>query len=217
MNELLFFLQIGAIVLSVAISYRFGKEGVIAAAALLAVLANLFVLKQITIFGLSVTGTDAFVIGYLMSLNLLGHKFGMKEAKKAMKLSFLAMLFVALFSYIHLLFSPNRFDSAHGHYRQILGPSPRLFGASLLTFFAVQQIEIRLFGQMGSLFPKLSWRLRSATSLILSQAIDTCLFTLLGLYGIVENLLHVFWVSFTVKCAAIGAMTLIWREKQYEV
>ncbi|MGD0664898.1 MAG: queuosine precursor transporter [Rhabdochlamydiaceae bacterium] len=209
MNELIFVLQIGAVVAAVMGMRRFGKEAVGLLAVLLAVLSNFFVLKQISLFGWTVTCSDAYVIGHLMCLNLLQQEYGKESARRSITLSFCAMLIFALLSQIHLLFTPSSFDTAHDHYAALLGVAPRLLSASLATFYVVQRLDLFLFGKM----PAFSWKVRSAISLVISQAADTLLFTLLGLYGVVEDWVSVFWMSFAVKSAVIALMALIWRDE----
>lgn len=213
MNELIFVLQVGAIVACVMGGRRLGKEALITLAVLLALLANFFVLKQIDLLGWTVTCSDAYVIGHLMCLNLLQQEEGKECARKTITLSFAAMLMFVLLSQIHLLFQPSGYDTSQGHYWALLGVAPRLLSASLATFYCVQRLDLFLFGKVLKALPRVSWRLRSAISLVVSQAADTLLFTLLGLYGVVEDWVSIFWMSFAVKCAVIGLMALIWHEK----
>jgi queuosine precursor transporter len=219
-NEIIFLLQIIAVGLSVVGARRLGKEALITLAVLLAVFANFFVLKQITLFSWTVTCSDAYVIGHLMCLNLLQQIGSKKMAQKAVVLSFSAMLLFALFSQIHLMFYPSSFDTAHRHYEAVLTAAPRLLAASLVTFYAVQQLDLFLFGKILKIFPTFSWRIRSALSLFISQGFDTLLFTLLGLYGVVEDWVSIFWMSFGIKCSVILAMSVAWPEqkgKSYEI
>jgi uncharacterized integral membrane protein (TIGR00697 family) len=212
MNELFFIAQVGLVVGSVMGVRRLGKEAIIMLAALLAVFANFFVLKQIDLLGWTVTCSDAYVVGHLLCLNLLQQLYGKESAAKTILISFAAMLLFALFSQVHLYFQPSVFDHADGHYAALLGVAPRLFTASLTTFYCVQRLDLFLFGKMMNAFPKLSWKIRSALSLVISQAFDTLLFTLLGLFGVVEDWVSIFWMSFAVKCTVIALMAVIWQE-----
>lgn len=211
MNEIVFVIQVAAIVAAVMGARRVGKEAVVTLAVLLVIFANFFVLKQVRLLGWTVTCSDAYVIGHLMCLNLLQQEYGKGSAKSAMTLSFAAMLIFTLMSQIHLFFMPSGVDTSQGHYEALLGVAPRLMAASLMTFYCVQRLDLFLFGKMlGKSWPK-SWQVRSAMSLVISQAADTLLFTLLGLYGVVDSWMSIFWMSFGVKCAVIGLMALIWR------
>ena len=81
MNELIFFAHV---LISVALmlgALRFGRVVLVAAICLQEVLANLFVLKQVTLFGLEVTCSDAYAIGSIIGLNLLQEFYGKERAR----------------------------------------------------------------------------------------------------------------------------------------
>src|ERR1700704_2652696 len=104
MNELIFFLQT-ILILGFALgAFKLGKEALIAWVAIQALIANLFVLKQITLFGLDVTASDAFAIGSLLGLNFLQEYFNREEANKATWICFFFMIFFVLVSQIHLFY-----------------------------------------------------------------------------------------------------------------
>lgn len=200
MNEILFLFHILAVVAFTLAALRQGLGALIALIALEGVLANLFVVKQISLFGFSVTCSDVFAIGAILSLNLLQEYFGKEEAKRAVRVSLLTLLFFALVSQIHLLYLPTPLDTAHGAFQTILSQAPRIISASIATFYLVQQIDVRLFGLLKGKFP-----VRIAISLLCSQLLDTVLFSFLGLYGLVESLFDIILVSFLIKCLIIAA------------
>ncbi len=215
-NEAFFFLQVAVVASSVLGARRLGKEAVMVLAVLLALLANFFVLKQISLFGWSVTCSDAYAIGHLLCLNLLQQTFGKEAAKQTVVISFATLLLFTVLAEIHLLYHPSLFDQSHPHYAALLGIAPRLLAASLLTFYCVQQLDLFLFGQLAKQIS--SWQLRSSVSMVITQGVDTLLFTLLGLYGVVEEWTSIFWMSYGIKCSAIGAMSLLLnRRLNYEV
>lgn len=203
MNEYLFILHICLVLFFTLLSLKLGKYALFALVSSQAIFANLFVLKQINCFSLSITCTDVFAISGTLGLNLMQEYFGVKIAKKAALSSFLLMVFFAVISKIHLLYIPNSYDTTQTSYDTILSQAPRILAASLFSFFIVQQIDIKLFGWMKSKFTKLSLSKRNTISLISTQGIDTVLFSFLGLYGLVENVYHIILVSFIVKAAVI--------------
>lgn len=146
MNEILFFSHLFIVMLFVLISLKLGKETIITSIAMQAILANLFVIKQISWFGWEITCSDVFAIGSIFSLNLLREYFGLELAKKAIWISLFTMIFFTLMSQIHLFYLPSAFDTTHSAFLQILTPIPRLLFASLATFMIIQQLDIRLFG-----------------------------------------------------------------------
>ena len=205
MNEILFFSHLFIVMLFVLISLKLGKEAVIASIAMQAILANLFVIKQISWFGWEITCSDVFAIGSIFSLNLLREYFGLKLAKKAIWVSFFAMIFFTLMSQIHLFYLPSAFDTTHSAFLQILTPTPRLLLASLTTFMIVQQLDIRLFGFLKKQ-PSIPFWIRNAVCVTITQLLDTVLFSFLGLFSLVACLTDIIFVSYFVKIVIIASL-----------
>jgi queuosine precursor transporter len=208
MNELIFILQILVLVGALFWAARIGKEALIALCVLLSILANFFVLKQMDLFGWNVTCSDAFAIAGIFGLNMLTQAYGREIAKKTIWISFFGLLFFAAVSQIHLLYQPNVYDESQAHFSFLLTSAPRLLIASLLTFLVVQQFDVRLYGFFQKKFSGLSWQARSTVCLLTSQILDTVLFSLLGLYGIIQELTAMMVVSYLVKCAVIALTSL---------
>jgi len=211
MNEFIFFIQVLLITGFTLGAKRLGKEALTAWVSIQALIANLFVLKQISLFGLEVTSSDAFVIGSLLGLNFLQENHGQSEAYKATKICFLLISFFALVSQLHILYRPNAFDISQSAFEMILSPSLRLTAASVAVFLIVQQIDIRLFSVIKNKWPQVPFSMRAGATLVVSQLLDTILFTFAGLYGIVESVLDIFMMSFLIKIIVITCFTACTR------
>jgi uncharacterized integral membrane protein (TIGR00697 family) len=204
MNEALFFMHVAVVMGCVLGTLRLGREALMIWVSIQSILANLFVIKQISFIGFEVTCSDVFAIGSLLGLNLLQEHFGQASAKKATLYCFFTMLFFAAMAQIHLLYQPSIHDTTQGAFAQLLGPNPRLIIASLAVFFLIQQLDIRFFGALKKWAPKLP---RNLISLFLSQFLDTVLFSFLGLYGIVSSIFDIIFISFLIKCLVILCST----------
>lgn len=207
MNECIFIIQILLIILFSFGALKMGKEALIALVALEALIANLFVLKQISFLGFHITCSDAFAIGSFLGLNLLQEYFGKESSQKAIKICFFILFFFALMSQIHLLYFPTAQDTAHAAYASILSSSSRLLATSLCAFFIVQKLDIYLFQGIKRYFPKLPLTVRSHLSLIVCQLIDTAFFSFFGLYGLVESISDIMLMSFLIKLLIIFGLT----------
>jgi len=203
MNEFLFFLQILLIVGFAWGALKLGPSALTAWVAIQALVANLFVLKQITLFGLDVTASDAFVIGSLLGLNLLQEHFGKEQAQKSSWICFYFMAFFTVVAQLHLLYQPNVHDTAQQAFHVLLSPSPRLLIASMSVFFIVQQVDVRFFAFLKICLPKGSFALRTGLALVVSQLLDTVLFSFAGLYGIVGSIFDIILVSYAIKLIVI--------------
>lgn len=205
MNELIFLSQLFFIILFSFGALRLGKEALMALAGLQALMANLFVLKQASFLGFHATCSDAFAIGSVLSLNLLRQYYGRESSQKALKICFYLLLFFALMSQVHLLYTPTSQDNTHAAYTAIFSSSPRLLLVSLIAFFLVQKLDLFLF----QCFKKWSLTLRSHFSLIICGLFDTVFFSFLGLYGLVESLGDIMVLSFMIKIVIIFSLTPI--------
>lgn len=202
-NELILVLNASVIALGCLIALRLGKEALIAFISLLCVLSNFFVIKQITVFGLHATAADAFTVGVFLGMHLLQEYFGKEIAKKAIWICFFCLLAYTVTSQIHLLYTASAFDISSQHFHALLRFTPRLTTASLLVYLFVLNLDRYLYGRLLKKFGHKHLLLRNYALLAFSQLIDTTLFAVLALYGIVHNLAHAIFVSYVVKLVTI--------------
>lgn len=203
MNEILFFIEILIIIGFAFWALRLGKVAMTSWIVIQAIIANLFVLKQINLFGLEVTATDVFAVGSLLGLNFLQEYFSKEDAAKATWICFFCMVFFALVSQLHLLYQPSVSDVSHAAFAAILSPNFRLLAASMGVFFIVQRVDILFFDFLKKSMTKTSFALRAGLCLIFSQFLDTFLFGYAGLYGIVESLFDIILFSYLIKLLVI--------------
>lgn len=203
MNEIIFILH--AIIISSFTlgSLKLGKEALIAFICLQSILANLFIAKQITLFGLTATCTDAFIISAMLGLQLLQEYFGRTITKKTIWINFFLLIFYTIISQFQIFYAPNACDTAHIHYWAILSLMPRITIASLTVYFIVQQIDYRLYGFFKRILHERFFILRSYITIIVCQLLDTILFSFLGLYGIITDIKGIILISFTIKMAVV--------------
>lgn len=203
MNEFIFTIQVLLIFGFVFGALRLGSSALTALIAILALVANLFVLKQIDLFGFHVTASDTLAIGCLLGLNVLQEYFSKDEAQKATWICFFSMLFFTLISLLHLHYVPSPEDTTQGAFLTLLSPTPRLLAASMFVFFIVQRVDILFFAFLKNVLPHTRFALRVTISLIFSQFLDTVLFSFVGLYGIVNSIIDIILFSFIVKLVVI--------------
>jgi uncharacterized integral membrane protein (TIGR00697 family) len=217
MNEALFFLHIFLVVGIILIISRMGKHALITFIVLQSIFANFFVVKQMSLFGFSVTCSDVFAIGGILGLNLLQEHYGRSEAKKAIKIAFFGLLFFMAMSQVHLWYTPIPEDGTQEAFSLILSHTPRIALASLGVYFFVQKLDLHLFGWLQSIFQGKYLPFRIGISLVITQFLDTVLFSIFGLYGLVASLWDVIIMSFFIKCLIISFSSfLVAFSKRFE-
>jgi len=199
MNELIFFLQVFAIISAVVVGFKMGKEALIAIISVLCIFGNLFVLKQITMFGLHVVATDAFPVGAIIGLNLLQEFYSEKLVKKAISICFFCMIFYIIISKIHLIYIPSTFDVSSGHYHALLKHMPRITLTSIFVTLSIMQINRILYGFLQRKFQNKYFLTRFISTIFISQLLDSTLFAFIALYGLIPNLLHIIIISTIIK------------------
>lgn len=207
MNELIFLGHTGLLIFSILIAYRLGKEALSALCSVQILIANLFVLKQIDLFGFTVTSTDAYAVGSILALNLIQTTYGKEFARKILMVNFFLLFFLALMTKILLLYAPATMDTSHWACVELFSSTPRIAIASFGVYFVVNWIDIELLGYLRKRLMKRGIVLPILLSISITQLFDTCLFSLTALYGIVSSILDVMVISYFVKMCSILLMT----------
>lgn len=198
MNTMILILHILLVGGVTLICCRFGKEALIAWVSLLGITSNLFVLKEITLFGFTATCTDSLAVGILLSLNLIQEFFGKNQARRALLISsFIACAFLLL-SIFHIYYVPSSVDESQSHYSFLLQPFPRILFTSFGSFFVVQFFDIYLFSFLRKKMSGKFFVFRVFISALICEAIDTTLFSVFALYD-VPHLGQLIFVSFMIK------------------
>lgn len=182
---------------------RWSKQAMIATMAIYGILANLFVLKQVTLFGMQVTSSDVFVVGISLGLNLLQDKYDKKTAQNAVWVSFWGLALYTLLSQVQLWYTPNTLDIAHNHFCALLSLAPRLAIAALTSYLVSQTIDVQLYGLLNKKLSNRFSLIKNYASIATSQLVDTVLFSIIGLYGLGFNLWNIIIFSYLIKLIAI--------------
>ena len=198
-NELLFFIQIFAVAMITRLCRGLGPSALVAWLCLQAVLANVLVLKMVTLFGMDVTVSDAYTIGSLYTLNLLQAHYGRRQAQTAVLASFCLMLAVALLLALHLQFSASTVDSMALVYAKLFQAILPIMLTSAVIFTLIQCVDYALFGYLQTHYGRLSVSLRIVLSILVSQCADTYLFTYWALGGWIASFAAVFFWSYALK------------------
>lgn len=185
-NELIFFISVLSYLGSVLLLYKlFGKNGLYAFAIFGTLLGNIAVCKCIDLFGLSTTAGNVLYASTFLVTDILSEKYGKKAATNAVLYSFSIMVLWLLGSQLILLFKPNANDYVNGSLSVVFGLVPRITVASLVGFLCSQSIDVFLYHFIWKKTgdnAKMLW-LRNNGSTLISQAVDTVLFTTLAFWG----------------------------------
>ncbi len=211
-NELLLIGELLITFGSLLIAYRlFGKLGLFIWIPISTILANIQVLVTIESFGLVATLGNVMYGSCFLATDILAENHGKKDAQKAVAIGFFSLIFTALimnyilmYTSIEDAFSVAMFENIKNIFKML----PRLALASLVAFFISQNHDVWAFEFWKKKFPgtKNLW-IRNNASTIVSQSLDTAIFTLIAFWG--QMPVNVLWQIFATTVILKTFISLI--------
>lgn len=206
-NELLLIGSLIFIFGAVLLGYRlFGKTGLYCLSAVATVLANIEVLILINAFGAEQTLGNVLFASTFLITDILSECEGKKAAGKAVWIGMFTSLFFLLLSQSWLMYVPNENDWASPSINIVFSNTPRMLIASFVVYAASQMFDVWLYHKWWSFTEKrcgdkrrFLW-LRNNGSTLVSQLINTMLFTFLAFFGKYDTstLISVFFSSYVI-------------------
>ncbi len=190
-NEIILILSLILIYATVLLSYKvLGKAGLYVWTAIATIIANIEVIILINAFGLEQTlGNILFASTFLVT-DILSENEGKEEAKKAVISGILANIIFVLISQSWFLYTPSASDWATPAIREVFANVPRFMIVGIAVYALSQVLDVWLYDKIWQVTTK---ALKSSTkglwirnngSTLISQALNTFLFTFGAFYGI---------------------------------
>jgi uncharacterized integral membrane protein (TIGR00697 family) len=197
-NELLFLLHSVVVMATLLGALAHSYASLLGVLSLQLILANLFVTKQVAIYGIATTTTEVFAVGGMFGVALLQMYYGAERARRSIAILFSFLLFFSVFGWFQTVYAGEWAGADAG---ALLAVAPRLFCASVVSYFISERVNVALVEWMGGAL------LLRLCAIVCGQAIDTILFTFIGLWGVVAYPWSVIAASLAIKCAAIAALS----------
>jgi uncharacterized integral membrane protein (TIGR00697 family) len=153
-------------------------------------------------FGLNVTLGNVIYGTIFLATDALNELYGKKEARKGVLVGFFSMtIFTALIT-LSLLFVPSSQDFANESMRTLFKFMPRILGASMTAYLVSNLLDATLYDFIRghSKDDKFLW-LRNNGSTMLSQMLDTIVFTLIAFTGVFafRTVLEIMLFTYIIK------------------
>ncbi len=204
--------------LLVGVYKLFGLTGLYVWIGFAIVAANIQVIKMIDLFGLPATLGNIMYGSIFLATDLINEKYGRKKAQKAVYIGFMIMVSFTAITQLSLAFTPNMDDFANESLLTIFSLLPRITAGSLIAYLVSQTLDVFLFDKIKAKFgtPGQLW-IRNNGSTIVSQAIDTAIFTLIAFTGQYDMsvVISIFWTAYIIKLLTSIADTpfVYWMRK----
>lgn len=188
MNTLFWFVMLIINFAAIMLAYRlFGKTGLFLWIPISVIIANIQVVKTVEIFGFIATlGNIVYATSFLVT-DILNENYGKKEAGKAVGMGFFALISMTVLMNIALWFVPHESDFAQESLRTIFSLMPRIAAGSLAAYALSQIHDVWAYNRLKEKHPgkKYIW-LRNNASTMVSQLIDSIVFTVIAFAGVFE-------------------------------
>lgn len=185
-NEVLWLIMAAVNFAAILTVYRFfGATGLFAWMVLAAVTANVQVVKTVEIFGLTATLGNIVYASSFLATDILSENHGAATARKGIGLGFAGIVFFTVAMQLALLFEPAAEDFAHSGMAAIFAILPRITLASLAAYLVSQFHDVWAYALWKRKFPSTRYLwLRNNLSTIVSQFIDSIVFTSIAFFGV---------------------------------
>ena len=193
-NEFLLAINLIFVYGTVVVWHFFFKErGLYAWTVMATIAANIEVMILIDAFGVQQTlGNILFASTFLVT-DILSELYGKEEADHAVNLGIASSLVFVLLSQLWLLYTPAAGDLMFQHVESVFSGIPRIITSSLVVYGIVQKFDVWLYHRWWALTSKKTgssssylW-LRNNGSTLISQLLNTVLFTYCAFYGVYSD------------------------------
>lgn len=189
-NELLLILSLLVIYTGVVILYRlFHENGLYLWTIVATIAANIEVLIVVRAFGMEQTlGNILFASTFLVT-DICSELYGKKCAQKAVYLGIATSVSFIIITQSWMLYLPNKTDWAMPHIKAVFSNTPRLMSAGIIVYVIVQLFDVWAYHKWWAFTKRICgdknrflW-LRNNGSTLVSQLLNTVLFTFGAFYG----------------------------------
>ena len=206
-NELLLIASMLFIYGSALLSYKLlGKAGLYCVSAVATILANIEVVILIEAFGMEQTlGNVLFAVTFLIT-DILSECEGKRSANLAVMTGIFSSIFFLVLSHSWLMYVPAPGDTMAPMITAVFSNTPRMVLSSLTVYAISQFFDVWLYHKWWGFTEKrfgdrrrFLW-LRNNGSTLISQVINTLLFTLLAFWGTYDagTLISIFISSYVI-------------------
>ena len=186
MNEILFIIAGIIGFFGVALVARiFGKYGLIAWVGISAILANIALTKQVTMFGVDCTLGNIMFSSTYLATDILSEVYGKKDARKAVFVGGMAAVVFVGFGILVNRFRANSWDMANDSLKMILDFSIRTTTMSIICFFIANYADVWLFEKFRQKSTKNLW-LRNNVCTILTNCLENFILCFGAFYGLYD-------------------------------
>lgn len=193
LNEMWWVLLLVLNFVAILLAYRlWGKLGLFIWIPISVIVANIQVTKNVNLFGLEATlGNIVYSTGFLAT-DILSEIYGAKESRKAVVVGFFSLIVMTVMMQVAIQFTPAPSDFVQESMATIFGFMPRIAAGSLTAYVISNFHDIWAFELWKRIKPgRTTLWMRNCFSTMISQLLDSLIFTFIAFYGVYD--MGVWW------------------------
>jgi len=163
-----------------------GKEGLIGWVGVASVLANILIVRSVTLLGMEATLGNVLFASNFLATDMLTENYGYKSAKKAVLFGAVSVVAMLAITQVAMLFAPSVLDISEESFRTIFTLTPRITTASVSLFILSNFIDIRLYEHLRKKHGGKKMWLRNNICTIISNGSENFLFYMIAFAGVFE-------------------------------
>ena len=221
MNEFILIFSVVLIFTSTILFFKFfGSYGLFAITVFSTITANIEVFILVKAFGMEQTLGNILFASSFLCTDIASEIYGKKVANKIVNVGICTSLLFMVLTQTWLMYIPSPNDVSAESLRAIFSNTPRMMIVGLLVYAVCQRFDVWMYHKVWEKTDKISkdhkkylW-LRNNGSTMLSQLINSFLFTFGAFYGVhnIQTLINIFLSSYIIflVLAVIDTIFLYW-------
>ena len=162
---------------------KYGRVGLFVWMCVSTIICNIQTVKMIDVFGFTTSLGNISYGAIFLTTDILSEKYGEKEARKSIILSFFTLLIFTASMSLFLKYIPSSIDTTNDALKLVFNFLPRITIASLINCILSQLIDAKMYKILKDKFGKL-W-VSNNGSTIVSQITDTLIFVFIAFFGVI--------------------------------
>jgi len=163
-----------------------GKEGLIGWVGVASVLANILIVRSVTLLGMEATLGNVLFASNFLATDMLTENYGYKSAKKAVLWGAASVVTMLAVTQVAMIFSPSALDISEESFRTLFTFTPRITLASVSLFVLSNFVDIRLYEHLRKKHDGKKMWLRNNVCTIVSNGSENFLFYTIAFAGVFE-------------------------------
>ena len=219
MNFLLWLIMLTVSFAMLMFAFRlWGKSGLLVWIPICCIVANIQVTKNVVLLGMEATLGNIVYGTNFLATDILSEFYGRDEARKAVWYGFFSLVAMTVLMQLALLFTPSANDTVQNSLQSIFGMMPRIAGASLIAYLASSMHDVWSYNFWKKRTDGRHLWLRNNASTLVSQVIDTTIFTLGSFAGVYawDVLVEIMLTTYIFKAlTAIADTAMIYLARKW--